>query len=183
MERCGLEVLDVENLRRHYALTLDAWAERFDRNWDGDPRARSRALRRALPADLAHIPAGRARRCSARTSARRISSRSRSARATSARSYPMSRAFLYRRCSVTALRREARGVCGRARRRAPPGAPRLGLAKGTSNLFRDRARRRRRASTLGSSITCSASTRRQRSSTPRAWSRYVDLSMPRLRTA
>ncbi len=34
MERCGLEVLDVENLRRHYALTLDAWAERFDANWD-----------------------------------------------------------------------------------------------------------------------------------------------------
>ncbi len=34
MERCGLEVLDVENLRRHYALTLDAWAERFDRRWD-----------------------------------------------------------------------------------------------------------------------------------------------------
>ena len=34
MERCGLEVLDVENLRRHYALTLDAWAERFDRNWE-----------------------------------------------------------------------------------------------------------------------------------------------------
>jgi hypothetical protein len=34
MERCGLEVLDVENLRRHYALTLDAWAERFDARWD-----------------------------------------------------------------------------------------------------------------------------------------------------
>jgi cyclopropane-fatty-acyl-phospholipid synthase len=34
MERCGLEVVDVENLRRHYALTLDAWAERFDRHWD-----------------------------------------------------------------------------------------------------------------------------------------------------
>lgn len=34
MERCGLEVLDIENLRRHYAPTLDAWAERFDRNWD-----------------------------------------------------------------------------------------------------------------------------------------------------
>ena len=34
MGRCGLEVLDVENLRRHYALTLDCWAERFDRNWD-----------------------------------------------------------------------------------------------------------------------------------------------------
>ena len=25
---------DIENLRRHYALTLDAWAERFDRRWD-----------------------------------------------------------------------------------------------------------------------------------------------------
>ncbi|HYN59005.1 MAG TPA: cyclopropane-fatty-acyl-phospholipid synthase family protein [Rubrivivax sp.] len=34
MERCGLEVIDVENLRRHYALTLDAWAERFERRWD-----------------------------------------------------------------------------------------------------------------------------------------------------
>ena len=34
MERCGLEVLDVENLRRHYALTLDEWARRFDARWD-----------------------------------------------------------------------------------------------------------------------------------------------------
>ena len=34
LEKAGLEVLDVENLRRHYALTLDVWAERFDRNWD-----------------------------------------------------------------------------------------------------------------------------------------------------
>lgn len=34
MERCGLEVLDVENLRRHYAPTLDAWAQRFDRHWE-----------------------------------------------------------------------------------------------------------------------------------------------------
>jgi cyclopropane-fatty-acyl-phospholipid synthase len=34
MEECGLEIVDVENLRRHYALTLDAWAERFDANWD-----------------------------------------------------------------------------------------------------------------------------------------------------
>jgi cyclopropane-fatty-acyl-phospholipid synthase len=33
MERAGLEVVDVENLRRHYAPTLDAWAERFDRRW------------------------------------------------------------------------------------------------------------------------------------------------------
>ncbi len=34
MERCGLEVVDIENLRRHYALTLDVWTERFERRWD-----------------------------------------------------------------------------------------------------------------------------------------------------
>ena len=34
MEDCGLEVVEIENLRRHYALTLDEWAARFDRNWD-----------------------------------------------------------------------------------------------------------------------------------------------------
>lgn len=34
MEECGLEVVDIENLRRHYALTLDEWARRFDHNWD-----------------------------------------------------------------------------------------------------------------------------------------------------
>ena len=33
MEDEGLEILDVENLRRHYALTLDAWTEKFDANW------------------------------------------------------------------------------------------------------------------------------------------------------
>jgi cyclopropane-fatty-acyl-phospholipid synthase len=33
MERFGLEVLDVENLRRHYAPTLDAWAQRFSAAW------------------------------------------------------------------------------------------------------------------------------------------------------
>ncbi|MFO1273582.1 MAG: cyclopropane-fatty-acyl-phospholipid synthase family protein [Rubrivivax sp.] len=33
MERAGLEVVDVENLRRHYAPTLDAWAERFEARW------------------------------------------------------------------------------------------------------------------------------------------------------
>jgi cyclopropane-fatty-acyl-phospholipid synthase len=33
MEANGLEVVDIENLRRHYALTLDVWADRFDSNW------------------------------------------------------------------------------------------------------------------------------------------------------
>ncbi|MDO8248211.1 MAG: cyclopropane-fatty-acyl-phospholipid synthase family protein [Rhodoferax sp.] len=34
MERSGLEVLDIENLRRHYALTLDEWARRFEAQWE-----------------------------------------------------------------------------------------------------------------------------------------------------
>jgi cyclopropane-fatty-acyl-phospholipid synthase len=50
MDECGLEVVDVENLRRHYALTLDAWASRFDANWDAihalDPARFDERLRR-----------------------------------------------------------------------------------------------------------------------------------------
>ena len=50
MERAGLEVLDIENLRRHYALTLDVWAERFDRNWERiralDPKTFDERFRR-----------------------------------------------------------------------------------------------------------------------------------------
>jgi len=30
--RAGLRIIDVENLRPHYALTLDAWIERFEKN-------------------------------------------------------------------------------------------------------------------------------------------------------
>jgi cyclopropane-fatty-acyl-phospholipid synthase len=46
MEAAGLEVLDVEALRRHYALTLRAWVRRLEEHWDdavavaGDGRAR-----------------------------------------------------------------------------------------------------------------------------------------------
>jgi cyclopropane-fatty-acyl-phospholipid synthase len=50
MEANGLEIVDVENLRRHYAPTLDAWAERFERNWDRiralDPRRFNERFRR-----------------------------------------------------------------------------------------------------------------------------------------
>ena len=56
MEESGLEVLDVENLRRHYALTLDAWAERFDANWDAiqalDPGRFDECFRRSWRAYL-----------------------------------------------------------------------------------------------------------------------------------
>lgn len=50
MERNGLEVLDIENLRRHYAPTLDAWARRFDEHWPAiqrlDPRRFDERFRR-----------------------------------------------------------------------------------------------------------------------------------------
>ena len=50
MERCGLEVLDVENLRRHYALTLAEWAKRFAAHWEAihalDPRRFDERFRR-----------------------------------------------------------------------------------------------------------------------------------------
>jgi cyclopropane-fatty-acyl-phospholipid synthase len=56
MERAGLEVVDVENLRRHYALTLDAWAERFERNWERiralDPKKFDERFRRVWRAYL-----------------------------------------------------------------------------------------------------------------------------------
>jgi cyclopropane-fatty-acyl-phospholipid synthase len=34
LEDGGLEVLDVEALRRHYALTLRAWVDRLEKHWD-----------------------------------------------------------------------------------------------------------------------------------------------------
>jgi len=50
MERAGLEILDIENLRRNYALTLDAWAQRFDANWERiraiDPKRFDETFRR-----------------------------------------------------------------------------------------------------------------------------------------
>jgi cyclopropane-fatty-acyl-phospholipid synthase len=50
MERCGLEVVDVENLRRHYAPTLDAWAQRFEAQWPAiqalDPKRFDERFRR-----------------------------------------------------------------------------------------------------------------------------------------
>jgi cyclopropane-fatty-acyl-phospholipid synthase len=34
LESAGLEVLDVEALRRHYGLTLRAWVDNLEQNWD-----------------------------------------------------------------------------------------------------------------------------------------------------
>jgi cyclopropane-fatty-acyl-phospholipid synthase len=95
MEQAGLEVLDVENLRRHYALTLDAWAERFDRNWERirelDPRRFDERFRRIWRtylygcAEMFRSPAGRTHLFQVMFSRGNASSAS----------YPATRDFLY----------------------------------------------------------------------------------------
>jgi len=95
MEASGLEVLDIENLRRHYALTLDEWAARFDRNWERiqalDPRKFSERFRRIWRAylvgcaEMFRSPVERTHLFQVVFSKGNVT----------AESYPMSRAFLY----------------------------------------------------------------------------------------
>jgi len=95
MEDAGLEVVDVENLRRHYALTLDVWAERFDRNWEKihalDPQRFDERFRRVWRtylygcAEMFRSPRGLTHLFQI------VFSKGNVTRA----SYPMSRAFLY----------------------------------------------------------------------------------------
>lgn len=97
MEKAGLEVLDVENLRRHYALTLDVWAERFDRNWDRiralDPERFDERFRRIWRvylygcAEMFRSPNGRTHLFQVLFSKGNVSFTS----------YPMTRDFLYDR--------------------------------------------------------------------------------------
>ena len=95
MERCGLEVLDVENLRRHYALTLDCWAERFDRNWEAiqalDPFRFDERFRRTWRAYLWSC-AEMFRSKNAQTNLFQVTV----SKGNVGTGYPMSRAFLYR---------------------------------------------------------------------------------------
>ena len=94
MEKAGLEVLDVENLRRHYALTLDVWAERFDRNWERiralDPQLFNERFRRIWRvylygcAEMFRSPAGRTHLFQVVFSKGNTTT------------YPMTREFLYR---------------------------------------------------------------------------------------
>ena len=95
MERSGLEVLDIENLRRHYALTLDAWAERFDASWEKiqalDPARFNERFRRIWRtylwacAEMFRAKNGHTHLFQVLVSKGNIGS-----------NYPMSRAFLYR---------------------------------------------------------------------------------------
>jgi cyclopropane-fatty-acyl-phospholipid synthase len=96
MEKHGLEVVDIENLRRHYAFTLDAWAERFDRHWDDihaiDPVKFDERFRRIWRtyllgcAEMFRSPSERTHLFQIVYSRRNITHET----------YPMSRAFLYR---------------------------------------------------------------------------------------
>jgi cyclopropane-fatty-acyl-phospholipid synthase len=100
MERAGLEILDIENLRRHYALTLDVWAERFDRNWERiralDPRRFDERFRRIWRvylygcAEMFRAPNGRTHLFQVVFS-KGITT-----------SYPMTRDFLYREVTKAA---------------------------------------------------------------------------------
>ncbi len=95
MEKAGLEVLDVENLRRHYALTLDEWGRRFDENWQRiqalDPQRFDERFRRIWRvylygcAEMFRSPAGHTHLFQI------VFSKGNAAMA----SYPMSRSFLY----------------------------------------------------------------------------------------
>jgi cyclopropane-fatty-acyl-phospholipid synthase len=94
MERNGLEILDVENLRRHYALTLDVWAQRFDGSWDAihalDPKRFDERFRRTWRtylwscAEMFRSPNSRTHLFQVTVSKGNVGA-----------AYPMSRAFLY----------------------------------------------------------------------------------------
>lgn len=117
MEECGLEIVDIENLRRHYVSTLDVWAERFDRNWDRiqalDPDKFNERFRRIWRtyligcAELFRSPVSQTHLFQIVFSKGNISDTS----------YPMSRAFLYRdetqaRTGDVEMRRTAGVVSG-----------------------------------------------------------------------
>uniref|UniRef100_UPI00403A4397 class I SAM-dependent methyltransferase n=1 Tax=Variovorax sp. BK018 TaxID=3450241 RepID=UPI00403A4397 len=95
MESNGLEVLDIENLRRHYAPTLDAWAERFEKHWPAiqrlDPQRFDERFRRIWRtylvgcAEMFRSPAGYTHLFQIVFSKGNVTPRS----------YPMDRAHLY----------------------------------------------------------------------------------------
>jgi cyclopropane-fatty-acyl-phospholipid synthase len=95
MEDAGLEVVDIENLRRHYALTLDEWSARFDRNWDKihalDPKRFDERFRRIWRTYLVSC-AEMFRSAHSQTNLFQIVF---SKGNTTKDNYPMSRAFLY----------------------------------------------------------------------------------------
>ena len=157
MEKAGLEVLDIENLRRHYALTLDVWAERFDRNWERiralDPKRFDERFRRIWRtylygcAEMFRSPAGRTHLFQIVFSKGNV---------IDARATPMSRELPLRSAQLAACTQEKRSAEPRSLGRAggaPVGLPRR---RRTSSATARRAQRRRldvqRASTRCSRV-------------------------------
>ena len=107
MEKAGLEILDIENMRRHYALTLDVWAERFDRNWEKiralDPQRFDERFRRIWRvylygcAEMFRAPTGKTHLFQVVFSKGNTTS------------YPMTRDFLYEKVREAAVPRRASG--------------------------------------------------------------------------
>ena len=107
MEKAGLEILDIENMRRHYALTLDVWAERFDRNWEKiralDPKRFDERFRRIWRvylygcAEMFRAPTGKTHLFQVVFSKGNTTS------------YPMTRDFLYEKVREAAVPRRASG--------------------------------------------------------------------------
>ena len=58
MERCGLEVVDIENLRRHYAPDAGRLGRAFRASLARHPGAGPATLRRTLSPHLAQLPGG-----------------------------------------------------------------------------------------------------------------------------
>ncbi len=63
LDDAGFEPLDVEALRRHYALTLQAWVERLDKHWDAavalTSEGRARVWRLYMAASALSFEAGK----------------------------------------------------------------------------------------------------------------------------
>ena len=63
LDDAGFELLDVEGLRRHYALTLRAWVERLEKQWDAavalTSEGRARVWRLYMAASALSFEAGK----------------------------------------------------------------------------------------------------------------------------
>ena len=159
MEECGLEVVDIENLRRHYALDAGRLGRALRPQLG---RASARSIRKASTsasgasgapicyacAEMFRSPNGRTHLFQIVFSKGNITERQ----------LPDEPRLSLRRTErdlrrTSKIRRARRAAAGRARR---SGERRSGLAKDTSNLFRDRdSAPRSGGSTCAPSATCS----------------------------
>ena len=131
MERCGLEVLDVENLRRHYALTLDCWARALRPQLGARSTRSTRSASTSASAASGARTCGRAPRCfAARTSQLNLFQVTVSKGNVGSR-YPMSRGFPLSPMNTAAYAdKKARLARGLAPRTGGAGRPDSGSPSG-----------------------------------------------------